>query len=310
MDTRQSGHFRIGSECGNIPRMTTSSGPPLHIRLMTPGDLNFALRLVEGENWGTPPAEVARILAHGERGCFVAERPSCPIGMIMTACYGPSGWIGNLIVSAAYRGQGVGRQLLRKSVSELRARGVETIRLDAEPPAVSLYQREGFVEEDHSLRLQGAGILFFANDVLPMEPSDLDEALHLDQMVFAADRGRILRATYQEAPERCFVYRANGELQGYVMARLTLGSGRIGPFIGRPGTSSRRAARQLLRAALASLHGYAVAVGIPERNRTGVELLLQHGFCETPYCIRMRLGPDKYCADSEGEFAIGSPAKG
>lgn len=290
--------------------MTTMPSLPAHVRLMKPEDLDLALHLIEGENWGAPAAEVRRILEDGREGCFVAECPTGPIGMIMTTCYGSSGWLGNLIVAADHRRRGVGGSLLREAISRLQARGVETLRLDAEPAAVSLYQRAGFVEEDRSLRFQGAGILFFSDEVQPLETADLEDVMQLDQAVFGADRSRILRAALEEAPERCYVHRLNQQLQGYVMARLRPGGGRIGPLICRPGESSRRSARQLLRAALASLHGYAVGVGIAQSNQAGIELLLQHGFCEAPCCIRMRLGPDKYRADPEGEFAIGSPAKG
>jgi [ribosomal protein S18]-alanine N-acetyltransferase len=58
-----------------------------------------------------------------------------------------SGRVYSLAVDPASRGQGIGQQLMREMVEQLRRRGVRRIYLEVEAsnsPAIGLYQRLGF----------------------------------------------------------------------------------------------------------------------------------------------------------------------
>jgi ribosomal protein S18 acetylase RimI-like enzyme len=94
------------------------------------------------------PAEQARI--------FVARRDDATqevVGMvsaqlvISTASGAPSAWLEDLVVRAAYRSQGLGRQLLDAAIAWALARGARRVQLLADAdnqPALDVYQRLGW----------------------------------------------------------------------------------------------------------------------------------------------------------------------
>jgi len=282
----------------------------LSIHRMISDDLGFALHLVEVEGWGEGRDELERLLVYEPEGCFIAEVGEKPVGMVTTTSYGRLGWIGCLIVEPEKRGKGIGTELMRQALEYLEQKGVETIRLDAVQEAVSLYRRLGFTEECRSLRFQGTGSRYDAPDVVPMEPSHLEDVFELDAYCFGADRSRLLRRVLQDFPELCFVSYAQGKLAGYIMAKRTPTGGKIGPWVCRPDELGRSRAEPLLRAALNALGDQLVNVGVLEDNRASQEILRDYGFREGPWSLRMRLGPDRYGGDPQGIFAIGAAAKG
>ena len=280
------------------------------IRPMSPADLDFALRLVTNESWGMTRLELERLLGFEPRGCFVAECQGERTGIVMSTSYGALAWIGNLMVEPARRGHGTGAALMRQAIEYLQKSGVETIRLDAEQKAVPLYQRLGFVEEGRSLRFQTPGLHFALENVDPMDASDLDAVLELDLAIFGADRSRVIRRAFEDVPGLAFVARAYGDVLGFIMARPAAIGGRIGPWICRPDELSQRRAKFLLRAVLNEFHRAPVSVGVLDNSSAGIDALRHHGFRETPWSARMRLGPDAHRSDPQGELAIGSPPKG
>ena len=56
----------------------------------------------------------------------------------------PDGHVGRMAVLRPWRGQGVGRALLRAAVAGAQAAGVRTVRLNAQVHALGFYEREGF----------------------------------------------------------------------------------------------------------------------------------------------------------------------
>ena len=94
------------------------------------------------------PAEQARI--------FVARRDDAPqdvVGMvsaqlvISTASGAPSAWLEDLVVRAACRGQGLGRQLLDAAMAWALARGARRVQLLADAdnqPALDVYRHLGW----------------------------------------------------------------------------------------------------------------------------------------------------------------------
>jgi [ribosomal protein S18]-alanine N-acetyltransferase len=69
-------------------------------------------------------------------------------------------WILGLGIDPRWRGQGLGRRLMREVLGRLRARGVREVRLGVEPAnttAIELYSSLGFVRVDHRTDYFGAG---------------------------------------------------------------------------------------------------------------------------------------------------------
>ena len=82
---------------------------------------------------------------------FVAEEAGRAVGTVMGGYDGHRGWIYSLAVLPAYRGAGVGRQLVDAVVTELASRGCVKVNLQvtgANRGVVGFYEKLGFSVED------------------------------------------------------------------------------------------------------------------------------------------------------------------
>lgn len=281
------------------------------IRVMQEADFDFALHLTHGEGWGNIRSDFERFLAYEPEGCFVAEEESGPVGTVTTIAYGPVGWIGCLIVVPEKRGHGTGTALMKQAISYLQMKGVQVIRLDADPPGMPLYRRVGFVEEGRSLRFQGEGRGHdLADGVESMKSSHLGEVCDLDARAFGADRARVLRRLLENFPEFCFVAHVERSITGYIMGRRRAAGGWIGPWVCQAHASRNDFAEPLLRAALSAFCDQSVEIGFLEGNLFELSLLQRYGFQERPGSVRMRLGPDRYRGESEDVFGMIASSKG
>src|SRR5258707_9241947 len=118
----------------------------IRIRTMTAADLPLGLRLCRSAGWNQTEADWQRFLDLQPDGCFVAEYNGTPAGTTTTCIFGSVAWIAMVLVEESARGRGIGTALLHHALEFLDDRGVATIRLDATPLGLSLYERLGFVE--------------------------------------------------------------------------------------------------------------------------------------------------------------------
>ncbi len=89
---------------------------------------------------------------------FVAEREGRKTGMLTLALYDTLGarraWIEDVVVSEEARGQGVGRELVKRAIAKAREAGADTLSLSSAPhrtAARALYRSEGFNEVNTTL---------------------------------------------------------------------------------------------------------------------------------------------------------------
>lgn len=69
------------------------------IRAMEPSDLNFAAARTAAEGWTGETRHVFEgFYAHDPQGCLVAAMGDRRVGICVATSYGPSGFIGELIV--------------------------------------------------------------------------------------------------------------------------------------------------------------------------------------------------------------------
>ena len=249
--------------------------------------------------------DFCRMLHYAPRGCFMADRG---LGMVSTVNYGLVGWIGNLIVHSDYRGRGLGAELMKKAIKFLQDSGVQSIRLDAVQRAVSLYRRLGFREEFRSLRYRGVAQSSKDAWAANMGEADLEDVIELDEAYFGISRGVMLNRVYAEYPEHCFTVWEGSKIEGYIMAKEGDPVNRVGPWICNP--EKPKLAGQLWNSLMQSFKGEEMWIGIPEENRTSVDIVEATGFIEQPSAIRMCLGECSPLGDVTGRFSIGAPDKG
>jgi len=280
----------------------------LKIKTMISKDFSFARHLTETVGWNYTVSDFERLLYYEPEGCFIAEENNEPIGIVNTTTYGKLAWVGSLIVLEPYRGRGVGSELMKHALRYLKTKGVETIRLDAVPRAMPLYQRLGFKEEYDSLRFIGTGQKTTYREARGMENKDLESVVHLDTQFFGENRERVLKRVYKDFSDLCFVSFTDGKLVGYIMAKKGFDIFKIGPWI--CDLKHTEVAEELLRAVLNEAHGMNIWVGVPDGNKRSVSILEKYGFVEQPKSVRMYHGKCDYVGLVNGVFGIGSPEKG
>ena len=286
--------------------------PGLTIRPMQPDDLEFAAARTAAEGWVSEnrPA-LESFYQHDPGGCLLAELDGQPVGICVATPYQASGFIGELIVSPAGRGQGIGAALLNHGVRYLQAGGAQTVYLDGVLKAVGLYERNGFRKICRSLRLSSQDSQLQANPsprVRPLLPRDLEAVCAIDRPAFGADRSFFLARRRALYPELCKVLVEDGQITGFLLGRRGENWASAGPWVVAPQASRPL---DLLESLAAELGGQAFSLGVLVYNQPVVKLLHSLGFSERPDSPwRMALGPSSDLGASPLCLAVGSAAKG
>ncbi|MEW5869241.1 MAG: GNAT family N-acetyltransferase [Chloroflexota bacterium] len=285
----------------------------MHIRTMQAADLDFAARCTLGEGWVSETRqEFESFFAYDPSGCFIAEQDGQPLGIAVATCYGRYAFIGELIVSVAWRGRGLGSQLFAHAVAYLQQHGAENILLDGVLAAVPIYERAGFRGVCLSLRFSGSLPGAAHPHVRPMHASDLAAVCALDRQAFAADRSFFLQRRLEHNPGLCLVYEQGGVVAGFVQGRRSDSPSGPGVTAG-PWVVSERVENplDLLEGLQACAPGALLRLGVLETNIQAVALLERSGFtarADSP--LHMLLGSDAALGQSPQCCAIGSSAKG
>jgi ribosomal protein S18 acetylase RimI-like enzyme len=129
----------------------------MKIRRITPDDL-AEIRELDCAAWaGLWPSGQSKLRTmvnllsnwnDAPKGCFVAEHHKELLGYIFSHICGSLGYIGTFGVLPDHRGKGIGKRLLRSSMSHLASNGCSTIGLETRPENqynIGLYLRHGFV---------------------------------------------------------------------------------------------------------------------------------------------------------------------
>lgn len=284
------------------------STPTIDIREMTEGDLDFCLKMFLITGWGNTADDVRRMISYEPGGCFVASLGGEDVGIVGSICYGEVGYLGNLIVQPGHRGRGIGAALMNEAMEHLLDSGVKSIRLDAVPKAIPLYERLGFKGESLSLRFTGLASQKGSTGCERMDEMDLPEVSELDLRFFGAPRGRVLRRVHADFPGLCFLAREGSRLVGYIMAKEGEGRIRIGPWICEH--EERGIAEKLLHRLMDEVAGRTLWAGVPEGNHGSVDILERNGFISSPSSHRMCHGECGETGMVEGIFGVGGPDKG
>ena len=278
------------------------------IRTMTLDDMDFFVSQCLRECWAVAPSWLETHLAHDPDGCFLVEVDGHSIGMMTTTCYRQTGWMGNRIIDSAWRGKGVGTQLLRHGFDYLRGLGIKTIRVESEETSIRQCHQLEFEDELRSPRmLYQGGPPAPGKEVAELTTDNFGEIAALDAEVFGDDRMRFLELMLKMSDGAWKAHRPTGDVCGFIMRLPMMNCLMIGPCVAEdPETAS-----DIIRRALQKVDDKPVVASIPGTNTAGLELHRSLGFRFGGPCLRQRWGPSEIGASKlDNIFALATGAAG
>jgi predicted GNAT family acetyltransferase len=279
---------------------------------MTEQDVSGGLGLNTLSGWNQTAADWRRFLENSPRGCFVMEHDGKIVGTATTISYeNRFAWIGMVLVDPKYRKQGIGTELLKKTIEYLDGSHMATMKLDATPQGKPIYTKLGFVEEYEIerwilKRTPGANVTGASSVSAPINEKQRAQIFRMDKELFGADRSFLLMALSEETPEFAMAVWEEELLQGYAFGRGGLFADHLGPWMAR----TRGAAEKILRGFLAQSSRETIIVDCMKSNAMAVEQLRSCGFAMSRPLTRMVRGPNFYPGRPDSFCAILGPEFG
>ncbi len=260
-----------------------------HVEKMKADDLSFAVQLANTMNWNMTVEDFEFMMKLEPQGCFVLFHGSERSGICMSVSFGRVGWFGNLLVKGDYRREGAGTLLVGHTIDYLKNKGVETIGLYAYPHLIRFYENFDFKPDIDFLVLQGKAVFPLVEAaVRKAKKQDVPEVIDFDSQCFGANRKKLLEPILLDAGNLCYISTENGEVAGYVAAKVYDKMAEVGPLICR--ANKAEAAVALLKTILNGLNGLTVSVCIPKKEAALLKILSKTGFREDFRVTRMFLG--------------------
>jgi predicted N-acetyltransferase YhbS len=263
----------------------------LHVEKMEVDDVPFAVQVANTMNWNMTQADFEFNMKLEPNGCFVLFHGQERSGIATCIRCGKVGWFGNLVVKETLRGEGAGKLLIKHALDYLNSEGVETVGLYAYPHLLKFYGSFGFQSDIDFLVLKGNGEVPFAaqKEAKAAEKQDIPKIVDFDRRCFGANRQKLLEAILVNADNLCYVSIENGEVAGYVAAKVDDGMAEVGPLM--CDVNREVEAVMLLKAILSRLNGLDIFIYIPKKKTELLNVLYEAGFKEDFRLVRMFLGP-------------------
>lgn len=227
------------------------------------GRMEDAMRLSDEAGWNQTPADWTIFMEKGRAygilagSSLVASAAILPFG-------GTFGWISMVLVTAAWRRQGLASRLMNRCVDELRQRGMSSL-LDATPQGALVYGRIGFTTQTTMARWRGTG---GGKGLLAPTRHQRDRLFARDAEVFGGERAFLLGDFLDR--DGSFLVETDG---GFAVGRRGRKATQIGPLI----ATGEAAGRELLSVAIAAAQG-PVIVDLLAAGAALEPVLALHGF--------------------------------
>ena len=282
---------------------------PVTVRPMTMDDLAFASSLTLAETWHSETLEEFEgFFSHAPAGCLIAEQGNRRIGIGVATPYQEVGFLGQIVVAPASRGQGIGNLIVGALLSYLQSVGVRSVCLDATAAGAPLYERHGFRKVQPSLRYSGMVRGASHAHVRCMRAEDLDAVCSLDRTWWGADRAFFLERRWRLYGDLCHVMERGGVIEGYVLARRRGERLWIGPWCAAAHVEAPEALLGALAAPDVHVQVHAGVLASSTRAIRAFERLGLDIAAQFPW--RMLCGPDNALGRHGEVLANGTSAKG
>jgi GNAT superfamily N-acetyltransferase len=280
------------------------------IRPMITNDLNQAISLSDSEGWNQTEKDWKLLLENPLNICIVAEYNYKVVGTATALNHSNKiAWIGMVLVDKSFRGLGVGKMLLTNIIGTLK--NVESIKLDATPAGLPLYENLGFIDEYKIYRMINPLSQSFKKQGFSYEPESMNldsfsDVIKLDERIFGTARTYLLQTLFRNYPGKAYLIKRNNDLDGYMFGREGTRFNYIGPVC----TFSNDSARILISKALESLDHQPVALDILQDKEDLIKWLESLGFVKHRHFIRMYLKCNFYPGLIEYQYLISGPEFG
>ena len=280
------------------------------IRPMKTDDLGQALGLSNSEGWNQTENDWKLLLENPLNTCIAAEYNSQVIGTATALNHsGKVAWIGMVLVDKSFRGQGIGKMLLKNIIDALK--DIDSIKLDATPAGLPLYRKLGFIEEYIIYRMINPSLQNSKNRTFKYEPvyisqADFKEVLKLDKSIFGTSRTYLLNALLSNYPGKAYLIKRDKKPDGYIFGREGVRFNYIGPVI----ADSDDSVRILVLKAFESLDQQPVAIDILQDKEEIIKWLESMGFAKQRHFIRMYLRSNAYHGSVKNYYFISGPEFG
>jgi predicted N-acetyltransferase YhbS len=167
----------------------------VHIRPLTPADLDAAMAATAHVGWGNLRPHFAFYLERSECCPLVAEENGQIVGTAAGTRRGKVGWIGHVIVRPDCRRRGIGSALVEAVGARLEEAGCRTLLLVATDLGRPVYERLGFRVDSLYSKLSGPALDTFPArpNLRPVAEPDLPAIRALDYLASGEDRSAHIR---------------------------------------------------------------------------------------------------------------------
>jgi predicted N-acetyltransferase YhbS len=263
----------------------------LHVENMTSRNFSFAVRLTDTMNWNQTEEDFKFMLELEPQGCFVLFDDAKPVGIVTTVSFGKIGWLGNLIITEAYREKGAGTLLAQHAVEYLTSKNSSTIGLYAYVDKIPFYNRLGFKYDSEFIILNGRGFTSqLQRNLKEADRNDIQEIIRFDRICFGSSRRKLLEPILLNLNNPCYLCLEDKRMLGYAIAKKYSDMAEIGPLVCRRGRSD--VAVDLLKTILNKLKGLHVSVCVPKKESQILNMLMTSGFREDFRVARMFFQPE------------------
>ncbi|MBE1446203.1 GNAT family N-acetyltransferase [Paenibacillus sp. OAS669] len=217
---------------------------------------------------------------------FVAERGDRIVGMANATCWGPTGWLGPIIVEPSSRGLGLGSRLTRTVMDDLHSKGCRTLQLIATEFGKPVYEKLGFTVESRYcfLKAEPEAVMEEAagsGQLRAVQAADLPMIAELDRRAAGENRMTVLEKLLQHNGGWVVPKEDGSGIRGYYLHGAPWSPG---PIV----ASDVEAGRMLLQQAVISEKHH--SIGVSELNTKAIDYLQQIGLTIASCADRMVLG--------------------
>jgi GNAT superfamily N-acetyltransferase len=279
----------------------------IDFRLLRESDLPAASRLKSLAQWNQSDNDWRRLLELEPDGCFCATSEDRVVATTTTTTYGKDlAWIGMVLVDPEYRRRGIATELMKIALDYLNSLEVRTIKLDATPAGLPVYERLGFKQE--SLVERWEGIASVNTNLLPSAQRELGTQIYeFDREGFGTDRSKLIDLLSRDscvAPQ--YVSDDAGRLSGYGLAR----EGSVASYLGPVVAKDERSAKLVCDGILGQLMNQRVYVDLNTNFAGGRRMLSECGFAKQRDLVRMTYGDETKAGSNSFIVAIAGPEVG